>query len=314
MPRRSKRSKPDAPGPAEPACYPQTLFSLLLEHAGSWPAALALSSTCRAARSAWASSPWSRMAPAAAALHRCCTATGHEPSSFAEEIEQIDRVRRMATRAAVRLQFLRAARFWASTVEGSSEALLRAVPRLRLAIRNGHTWLDGPMLYYSFCLMLPGPTDRDPHLFESTICDGDNVHKWSFTYAPAGSVVAREWVRSASDRAESLASSGHGGDGDGDGDTKTAGVHTWKAELDMEDGQGAYRVCRAAKWELCGLLAGLARGLGCSPYDLTVFVFRMIEGTDNHVLNDTIFSESQETRHWSLNSYLVEDNLDYDYP
>eukprot|EP00727_Mastigamoeba_balamuthi_P002357 m51a1_g12118 hypothetical protein (395) ;mRNA; r:993-2715 len=32
------------------------------------------------------------MAPADAALRRCCMATGHGPSSFAEEIEQIDRV------------------------------------------------------------------------------------------------------------------------------------------------------------------------------------------------------------------------------
>eukprot|EP00727_Mastigamoeba_balamuthi_P009778 m51a1_g5422 hypothetical protein (313) ;mRNA; f:135863-136904 len=299
------------PATAEPACYPQILFSLLLEHAGSWPAALALSSTCRAARSAWASSPWSRLAPAAAALHRCCTATGHEPSSFAEEIEQIDRLRWMATRAAVRLKFLRAARFWASRSQGSSEALLRAVPKLRLAILNGCKWLQGgPLLYYSFCLMFPGPTDDSPHLFESTSCDGVYMHKWSFTYAPAGSVDARHWVYGVPDRVGKLASSGP----DGDGDTPPAGVHRWKAEFDIDDGEAGHRACRAAKWELCGLLAGLARGLGCSPYDLAAFVFRMIEGTDNFVRNDIAFPESQESQHWWLNSYLIEDNLCYDLP
>eukprot|EP00727_Mastigamoeba_balamuthi_P009781 m51a1_g5425 hypothetical protein (313) ;mRNA; f:143794-144890 len=293
------------PAPADPVCYPQILFSLLLEHAGSWPAALALSSTCRAARSAWASSPWSRLAPAAAALHRCRTATGHEPSSFAEEIEQIDRVREMAAEAAVRLKFLRAARFWASTVEGASEALLRAVPSLRMAIHNDHFPLDGPVLHYSFCLMFPGPTDGSPHLFESIICDGESTSMWSLTYVPAGSVVARSWLSDMDNRAESLASSGPDDDDD---NPLPAGAHTWKVELvSVEGGQAS----RSARQELCTLLAGLAGSIGCSPKDLTEFVFRMIEGTDWHVFLSTIFTEETQMQFSWLNSYLVEDSLTY---
>eukprot|EP00727_Mastigamoeba_balamuthi_P002358 m51a1_g12119 hypothetical protein (179) ;mRNA; r:3539-5290 len=52
-------------------------------------------------------------------------------------------------------------------------------------------------------------------------------------------------------------------------------------------------------------------GLRCLPYNLMVFMFHMIKGTANYVLNNTI---SPKSWLWSLNSYLVEDNLYYDFP
>eukprot|EP00727_Mastigamoeba_balamuthi_P009253 m51a1_g4950 hypothetical protein (312) ;mRNA; f:335642-336726 len=281
---------------------PQVLFALLLDHAVSWAAARALSSTCRSARSAYTSSPWHRLVPAAAALHSCCV-VGEETNGCAEEVSQIGRILAMATEATVRLKFLRAARYWASR-ESSSEALLRSVPRMRVAVSNGWMWLQDPMLRFSCSLMIPGPSDDGrPHIFESIILTGHVTESWGFNYAPAGSVAAAEWVSDAEEHARAVM----GDNWTCFNEPQPPGVCRWQVDADAGDAVESTR--RAAREELCPLVAELAGSIGCAPTELVAFVFHMIEGTDNEVLDYCLFSESEDPDPWRLNSYLVEQNL-----
>eukprot|EP00727_Mastigamoeba_balamuthi_P010089 m51a1_g5702 hypothetical protein (1182) ;mRNA; f:1033584-1061301 len=204
-------------------------------------------------RVAYASSPWSRLAPAIAVLHPCCVATGEEPRSFVEEIAQLERIRQMATMAAVRLRFLRAARFWASR-GGSSEALLRAVPGIHLHVCNDHMWTFGPVLQYACCFAMPCPAGDKPHLFEVMMCVGEGISSWAFTYVTAGSVTERKWVGGMDTRIQCMVEQSDV--------SVPAGARRWTVDPSGEspdvDGQ-------AVMSQLCPMLGELSESVGCSP-------------------------------------------------
>eukprot|EP00727_Mastigamoeba_balamuthi_P009254 m51a1_g4951 hypothetical protein (254) ;mRNA; f:336812-337878 len=238
-PSKRKKKTQEAPLPA----FPQAVFALLFEHVDSRATACALALTCRSARLAFVRSPWGRLVPAAVALRPYCSANWQGPSVFAGEIEQLDSIRALATRATVR--------------ERNSEALLRMVPRMRIAICNSFAMPFGLVVQLGCCLMIPGPACDSPHIFESLLCKGDGLDRW------------------------------------------------WAVASAAEEEEAEELVSSVAKIELSLLLAELSRSIGCTSHELTKFVFHTIEGIDNYVFGNQLWSDSDQVS--AINRYLVED-------